>query len=198
MKPDDLEAMLAARGAIRRGHFALSSGLHSDVYVQKFRVLEQPEDARRLGAAVAGLFDSGLDVVASPAVGALLLGFTTALAANARFIFTERVDGLMGFRRGFRLEHHERVLVVEDVVTTGGSVAEVAALVGAAGARLVGVGALIDRRRRPIGELGLGAPFRALARVEADAWPPDACPRCASGEALEDPGSNRPHGKRLG
>lgn len=195
MKPDDLEAMLTARGAIRRGHFSLSSGLHSDVYVQKFRVLEHPEDARRLGVAVAGLFDSSFDVVASPAVGALLLGFTTALAANVRFIFAERVDGLMRFRRGFKLEPHERVLVVEDVVTTGGSAAEVAALVGAAGAQLEGVGALIDRIRRPMGELGLGAPFRALLRVDADAWPPDACPLCDSGESLEDPGS-RPRGKR--
>jgi len=197
VRPDELEAMVAARGAVRRGHFALSSGLHSDVYVQKFRMLERPEDARRLGAAVAALFHSGFDVVASPAVGALLLGFTTALAANARFIFAERVDGLMSFRRGFSLEPHERVLVVEDVVTTGGSAAEVLALLRGAGARLEGVGALIDRSGRPAAELGLGAPFRALLRLQTDAWPPEVCPLCASGEPLEDPGSSRPSGKSL-
>lgn len=190
MRPDEVLQMLEGTGAVQRGHFRLSSGRHSDVYAQKFRVLEHPRLARDLGAAIADEFAGGFDVVASPAVGAVILGFATALAADARFVFTERVEGSMAFRRGFRVEPHERVLVVEDVVTTGGSVKEVLDLVGPMGADVVGVGALIDRRNRGSAP-DLGVPLRALLRLDAASWEEEGCPLCARQQPIADPGSSR-------
>ena len=176
-----------------RGHFELSSGRHSNLFVQKFRVLEHPRLAQRFGESLAQLFDKRFDVVAAPAVGAVILGFTTALAADARSIFAERVDGEMTFRRGFRIEPHAQVLVVEDVVTTGGSAREVVELVRRSGAGVVGVGALLDRGdpARSEGDAALGAPLRALVKLEVESWESGDCPLCASNEPLEDPGSRR-------
>ena len=190
MRPEEVLAMLEDTGAVQRGHFRLSSGRHSDVYAQKFRVLEHPRLARDLGAAIAEEFEGGFDVVASPAVGAVILGFATALAAEARFVFTERVEGSMAFRRGFRVEPHDRVLVVEDVVTTGGSVREVVDLLRPVGAVVVGVGALIDRTN-PGSAPDLGVPLRALVRLEAASWEERECPLCARQQPIVDPGSSR-------
>ena len=189
MTASDVEAILEQTGAVLRGHFQLSSGRHSDVFVQKFRVLEHPQLAQRLGADLAELFEE-FDAVASPAVGALVLGFATALAANARFIFAERVDDRMTFRRGFVLAPEERVLIVEDIVTTGGSAREVVDAVRAAGATPVGVGALLDRGD-PARPPDLGAELRSLARLDVTSWAPEDCPLCLSGAPLEDPGSRR-------
>jgi len=190
MTPDEVLAMLETTGAVQRGHFRLASGLHSDLYAQKFRVLERPQLARDLGAAMAEAFDCAFDVVASPAVGAVILGFTTALAADARFIFTERVGGSMAFRRDFVVEPGERVLVVEDVVTTGGSVKEVLDLLGQTEARVVGVGALIDRTNRGSAP-DFGVPLRALLRLDAPAWEEADCPLCSAGRPFTEPGSGR-------
>jgi orotate phosphoribosyltransferase len=173
-----------------RGHFALSSGRHSDLFVQKFRALEHPRLAQSFGEAIAARFEMAFDVVASPAVGAVVLGFCTALAAGARMVFAERVGGALELRRGFRIEPRERVLVVEDVITTGGSAAEVVDLVRAASARVVGIGALIDRAD-PAQSLPPGVKLAALVRLEADSWDPSDCPRCREGVPLEDPGSRR-------
>lgn len=182
--------MLESTGGVQRGHFRLASGRHSDVFAQKFRVLEHPRLARDLGAAIAKEFEGTFDVVASPAVGAVVLGFATALAEDARFIFAERVKGSMKFRRGFHVEPHERVLVVEDVVTTGGSVKEVLALLGPIGAPVAGVGALVDRSN--LGSApDLGVPFRALLRLDAQDWDEVDCPLCARQQPLTDPGSSR-------
>lgn len=186
----DPELLLAETGALLRGHFKLSSGRHSDVYVQKFRLFENPAPTQLCGHALAARFEGGFDVVASPAMGALVLGWATALAAETRSVFTERVDGRMAFRRGFRLDPGERVLVVEDVVTTGGSAREVVDLVSAAGAVPVGVGALVDRSE-PGSPPSLGVPLEALARLEAASWDAASCPQCRSGAPLEDPGSRR-------
>lgn len=179
-----------------RGHFELSSGRHSDVFVQKFRVLEQPRLAQRFGESLAELFDNEFDVVAAPAVGAVVLGFTTALAADARSVFAERVDGRLDFRRGFEIAPREKVLVVEDVVTTGGSAREVVELVKRAGGNVVGVGALLDRAdaSRPPDEAALGAPLRALVKLEVESWDPAECPLCASNQPVSDPGSRRLRG----
>jgi orotate phosphoribosyltransferase len=168
----------------------LSSGRHSDLFAQKFRVLEHPGIAIRFGQAISDAFEGEFDVVASPAVGAVVLGFSTALAGGARFIFSERSDDAMTFRRGFEIQPQERVLVVEDVVTTGGSAAEVVSLVTASGGRCVGIGTLIDRvdAARPA---DLGAPLRSLVHLEARSWEPEACPLCADGVPLDDPGSRR-------
>ena len=191
MNAAEIVEVLEKRGAIRRGHFVLSSGRHSDVFVQKFRVLEHPRLAQRFGEAIAAAFPEGFDVVASPAVGAVVLGFTTALARGARFIFAERADDELTFRRGFRVEPHERVLVVEDVITTGGSARSVVQLVRASGGEAVGVGALLDRCD-PAGATDIGVAVRALVKLPAASWAaPGECPLCARGVALSDPGSRR-------
>ena len=190
MNPAEVLETLERNGAVLRGHFRLTSGRHSDVFAQKFRVLEHPSLARDFGDEIARSFAGEFDVVASPAVGALILGFTTSLAAGARFIFTERVDGAMALRRGFEIAPGERVLVVEDVVTTGGSVQEVVTLVRKAGGEVAGVGALVDRTN-PRAGVDFGAPFRALVRLDASAWPADECPLCLRNEPIVEPGSSR-------
>lgn len=178
------------RGAVLHGHFRLSSGRHSDLFVQKFRVFEHPGLTQALGEAIAERFSGRFDVVACPAVGAIVLGFATALAAGKRLVFTERVDGEMTLRRGFALEHGERVLVVEDVITTGGSAREVVHLVTSAGASAVGIGALIDRGD-PAKQTSFDVPFEPLVRIEVSSWSEDECPLCADGIPIEDPGSRR-------
>jgi orotate phosphoribosyltransferase len=153
--------------------------------VQKARVLEDPTATMRLAAEIASWYPA-IDAVVAPAVGAVALGFAVALAAGARSLFAEREDGRMQLRRGFELAPGERTLVVEDVVTTGASAAEVHGIVAALGAQGLGVAALIDRSvagARP------AFPFRAVLRVEADSWLPGSCPLCADGRPLEAPGS---------
>jgi orotate phosphoribosyltransferase len=167
------------------GHFVLSSGRHSDRYVQKARLLERPELAMEAAREIASWY-SMIEVVVAPAVGAVSLGFAVALAAGARSVFTERVEDRMTLRRGFDLAAGERTLVVEDVVTTGGSAREVADVVAALGADLLGVAALVDRSTGPV-----DLPLRALLRVEARAWPADECPLCRAGRAFDSPGSRR-------
>lgn len=192
MNPVEILEVLEKKGAVLRGHFELSSGRHSNVFVQKFRVLEHPRLAQRFGESLADLFEKRFDVVAAPAVGAVVLGFTTALAGDARSLFAERSDGRMSFRRGFQIAPRERVLVVEDVVTTGGSAREVVDLVKQAGGEVVGVGALLDRADPSRNDAeALGAPLRSLVQLKVDSWEPGECPLCASNEPLEDPGSRR-------
>ena len=182
--------VLEKRAALLRGHFLLSSGRHSDLFVQKFRVLEHPRLAQRFGEEISARFTRAFDVVASPAVGAVVLGFATALAAGSRFVFAERERDALTFRRGFQIRPHERVLVVEDVITTGASARSVVALVRQAGGEPVGVGALLDRCDQAR-TAELGVPLRALVRLPADSWAPGACPLCARGVPLDDPGSRR-------
>jgi orotate phosphoribosyltransferase len=183
MREAEVLDLLRDSGALRSGHFLLSSGGHSPTYVEKARVFERPEATIRLGRAIAGRFES-VEVVVSPAVGALPLGFAVALEAGARFMFAERREERMDLRRGFRLRPGERTLVVEDVVTTGGSAAEVFSLARDSGAEALAVAAMVDRST---GELPF--PFAALARVEAAVFEPGSCPLCDSGFPLESPGS---------
>ena len=185
-----LEA-LEERGAVLRGHFRLSSGRHSDVFVQKFRVFEDPILTRTMGEQMAQMYeDESFDTVASPAVGAIVLGFSVALAGATRMIFSEREGDAMAFRRGFELRPEERVLVVEDVVTTGGSAREVVDLVRAAGATPIGAAVLLDRSD-PNDPPDLGVPLRSLVRLDVASFTEDECPQCAEGLELEDPGSRR-------
>lgn len=190
MNPAEIMSVLEERGAVLRGHFRLSSGRHSDVFVQKFRIFENPRLTQSFGDEIARLFDQDFDVVASPAVGAIALGFATGLAADKRFVFAERFEGRLALRRGFKVGPHERTLVVEDVVTTGGSAAEVVDLVRGAGGDPVGVAALLDRSdlERPP---DLGAPLKSLVRLEADTWNEADCPLCLASRPLDDPGSRR-------
>jgi orotate phosphoribosyltransferase len=170
-------------GAMLQGHFLLSSGRHSDRYVQKARILEQPAATMALAREMASWYD-GVDVVVAPAVGAINLGFAVALEAGARSVFAEREDGAMGLRRGFVVEAGERALVVEDVITTGGSANEVWSLVGRLGAERLGVAALVDRSTGP-----LPFPLRAVVRIEAVSWGPAECPLCRERRPIDSPGS---------
>jgi orotate phosphoribosyltransferase len=178
--------LLAACGALREGHFALSSGLHSPAYVQCALLLEDPARARRAGEALARrLADLEPESVLSPALGGVLIGHETAAALRVPFRFTERKDGRMELRRGFHLRPGERVVVVEDVVTTGKSTRETIAVAEAQGARVVGVGAILDRS----GGNPFAVALRTLLALDLPTWRPEDCPLCRKGRAPEKPGS---------
>lgn len=185
MTPDEIRKAFEEHGVIMTGHFKLTSGRHSDLYVQKQRVLEDPGLTMRLATEIVSRFPPGsFDVVASPAVGAIALGAFVAYAAGVRFVFTERVGDAMTLRRGQHLGAGDRVLVVEDIVTTGGSAGEVVDLARASGAELAGVAVIADRSMSPP-----PYPLTALLRVEARDWAPDECPLCAKGLSIVSPGS---------
>ena len=186
MTSSEALALLTEHGAVGRGHFRLSSGLHSDRYVQCALVCQWPTVVERLGAAIAERFTSAAPtVVCSPAMGGVIIGHEVARALGVRMVFTERVDGSMSLRRGFSLEPSERVLVVEDVVTTGRSPRETIAVIASDGACAIGVGCIVDRSRG----VDLGVPLRSLVEVEAAVWEPDECPLCRSEIDLTTPGS---------
>jgi orotate phosphoribosyltransferase len=189
--------VLKRTGALMEGHFKLSSGRHSDTYVQKQMVFQHPRLTASLGEALAERFEAerfeaeqfmkgghAFDTVLSPAVGAILFGNAVAYAAGGRFVYAERVDGAMTLRRAQALDSGERVLIVEDVVTTGGSAAEVLTIARAAHATVVGVACLVDRTTAQ-------PPFRlhSLVRMEAKDWAPEDCPLCAAGIPITSPGS---------
>jgi orotate phosphoribosyltransferase len=174
-------------GALMRGHFRLTSGLHSDIYLQSALVLQYPEHAARLGDALAAPFaQTGAQTVLAPAIGGILVAHEVARALGGRALFTEREDGAMRLRRGFTLMRGERCLVVEDVITTGGSTREVVECVRATGATVVGVGSLIDRSG---GAATFDVTRTALATVTATTWPPESCPLCKNGGRAIKPGS---------
>lgn len=182
--------MLEETGALLEGHFLLASGLHSAQYLQCARLLEDPRRAERLGAAVAKKFaGQKLDLVASPALGALIIGHEVARAVGARFIFTERDEtGEAALRRGFRVMPGERALVVEDVVTTGGSTHQVLAVLRAGGAEIRAVATLVDRSG---GSVEFGVPLVSLLQLPIPTWTADQCELCRRGIRLEKPGSRR-------
>jgi orotate phosphoribosyltransferase len=174
-------------GALMRGHFRLTSGLHSDIYLQSALVLQYPEHAARLGGALAAPFgDAGAQSVLAPAIGGILVAHEVARALGVRALFTERENGVMRLRRGFALTPGERCLVVEDVITTGGSTREVVECVRASGGAVVGVGSLIDRSG---GAAAFDVKRAALATVSATTWPPESCPLCKTGSQAIKPGS---------
>jgi orotate phosphoribosyltransferase len=179
-------------GAYLRGHFRLTSGLHSAAYLQSALVLQYPQHAEALGrelaAALTELADTeGVALVVAPALGGLIIGHEVARALGVRFLFTERdADRRMSLRRGFTLEPGERVLVVEDVITTGGSTIEVIDIVRAAGAIPVAAGSIIDRSG---GKADVGIPRAALATLKVEAHQPAECPMCKAGEPVVKPGS---------
>ncbi len=188
MTEEQVLSALKEAGAVLDGHFVLTSGRHSDTYVQCARVLENTPLTTRLGrSAAARIGERRVDLVASPAVGGIVFGFAVAQALGVKFIFTEREGGEMVFRRSFDVPAGSRVLVVEDVVTTGGSVAEVVALVKAAGAEVVGVVSLIDRG----GEKAFAEELWPLLQLEVESWDPSECGLCASGVPVHSPGSRR-------
>lgn len=168
------------------GHFRLTSGLHSDRYIEKFRLLEQPRALRQAAEAmIDGLDPASVEVVLGAAIGGILLAGAVSALLGRRTMFTERVDGEMTLRRGFSLRPEEKVLIVEDIVTTGGSVNELLGVVRTAGAQPVKVICLVDRSSTG---LSLDLPTRALLRLPISAWPPEACPLCREGRPLQEPG----------
>ncbi len=188
MTESDVLAALKDAGAILHGHFQLTSGRHSDTYVQCARILEDPALTTRLAEAMAAsVRDRTIDLVAAPAVGGIIIGFAVAQALGVKFIFSERQQGAMTFRRSFTINPGQRVLVVEDVVTTGGSVAEVIDLVRAAGGDVVAVTSIIDRG----GEKAFDADYRPLLKLEVESMEPPRCPQCAAGTPIDSPGSRR-------
>jgi len=180
MTQEEVRALLVKTGAIMDGHFLLTSGLHSPHYVEKFNVLQHPAYTAQLCAAMAEKFkDAEIETVVGPVTGGILLAHETGKSLGTRAIFTERVDGKMTFRRGFSLRAGERVLIVEDIVTTGGSIKEVIEVVKAAGAVPVAVSMLVDRSG---GKANFGdVPSTALLTMDVETYSPDTCPLCAKG-----------------
>lgn len=176
-------------GALLEGHFRLSSGLHSSSYLQCALVLQHPARAEALGAGIADLTRSwGANVVLSPALGGIVIGQEVGRALGVRAIFAERTDGTLALRRGFALSLDDRVLVVEDVLTTGGSTRETIAVAEAHGATVVGAASIMDRSH---GAHGLSVPFAGLCPMNVLAHAADACPLCQQGVPVTKPGSRR-------
>jgi orotate phosphoribosyltransferase len=175
--------------ALLEGHFILSSGLHSPKYLQCARALQHPADAAKFGKAIAAHFtDANVETVASPAIGGLIIGFAVAQALNVRFIWTERENGLMTLRRGFSVGENEQILVVEDVITTGGSTRECIEALETRGAKVVGAASIIDRSN---GRADVGVPRIALASLDVPSYQTEDCPLCARGEIAVKPGSRK-------
>jgi orotate phosphoribosyltransferase len=190
MSPEEFLALAREAGALLEGHFVLSSGLHSARYFQCARLLAHPDVATRVGAALGKkAAELGVDVTIAPALGGILVAHEVARALGVRALFAERdpASGELALRRGFSLEPNERVLVLEDVVTTGGSLRETMGVVRAHGGRVVATGALVDRGEKParFDEL----PFLSLARLDVPVYEPSTCPLCQSGSAAVKPGS---------
>ncbi len=176
-------------GALLEGHFVLTSGLHSGIYLQCALVLQHPREAEAFGRSIADSFKSeNIETVVSPAIGGLIIGHEVARALGARFIWTERENGKMVLRRGFSVSPHERVLVVEDVVTTGGSTRETVAALQGDGARVVAAASIIDRSS---GKAEVGVPRSALATLDVPSVEPANCEACKRGEPAIKPGSRK-------
>jgi len=174
-------------GALLIGHFLLSSGLHSDRYLQSALVLQQPDIATKLCAALAEHFkNQKIDVVIAPALGGLFVSHETARALGVRALFAERVDGELTLRRGFSIKPGERVLVVEDVITTGKSTKETILVATNAGGVVVAAGSLVDRSN---GKADLGVPYKSLLVLDVPSYTAEACPMCKSGSTPVKPGS---------
>jgi len=174
-------------GALLSGHFLLTSGLHSDAYFQCALVFQYPRHAETLCRAIADHFyQDEIQLVIAPAVGGIVVGQEIARLLGVRSVFTERVDGKMTLRRGFRIHKGEKVLVAEDVTTTGGSVKEVIDVVKAGGADPVSVAAVVDRSG---GSINFGIPYFSLLKMNVNNYKPDQCPMCQSGSEPVKPGS---------
>ena len=184
---DDLLALLQKTNALLEGHFRLSSGLHSREYLQCALVLQHPQHAEWLGRAIAARTRYlRATVVFSPALGGVVIGHEVARALGVRALFAERQDGILVLRRGFVLGETDRVLVVEDVVTTGGSTRETMQVAAASGARVVGAASIVDRSG---GRARLEVPFESLLDIDVPTYQPDECPLCAKGLPITKPGS---------
>ena len=187
LQPEQVIEKFRQTGALLEGHFLLTSGLHSAVYLQCALVLQHPRTAEEFGREIASHFrDAGIQTVASPAIGGIVIGHEVARALDARFIWTERESGKMILRRGFSVGPGERILVVEDVVTTGGSTRETIAALQSLGADVRGAASIIDRSS---GAADVGVLRIALATLNVPAVEPAVCVACLRGEEAIKPGS---------
>jgi len=189
LDPEHVIDQFRITGALLEGHFQLSSGLHSTVYLQCALVLQFPDKAEIFGRAIAEQYrGEGIQLVASPAIGGIVIGHEVARALGARFVWTEREAGQMTLRRGFTVSPAEKVLVVEDVITTGGSTRDTIQALTAAGAEVVGAASIIDRSG---GAAEVGVPRISLATLNVPALSTDVCEACRRGEPAVKPGSRK-------
>jgi orotate phosphoribosyltransferase len=189
LQPEEVIERFRRTGALLEGHFILSSGLHSTNYLQCALLLQHPAEAVRFGQALAEQFqDQRIETVAAPAIGGIVIGYEVARQLGSRFIWTEREAGQMTLRRGFTIRPGESVLVVEDVITTGGSTRETVETLRNAGARVVSAASIIDRSS---GRADVGVPRVALATLDVPSVAPSACEACARGEQAIKPGSRK-------
>ena len=189
MTRDELLDLYRRSGALLEGHFRLTSGLHSPGYLQCALVLQHPQHAEALGRAIADrVRDLRATVVLSPALGGVVIGQEVGRALGVRAIFAERQDGKLALRRGFTLDPADRVLVVEDVMTTGGSTRETIEVAKAAGGQVVGTASIVDRSG---GTIRFDVPFVSLLDIALPTYEQDRCPLCAEGLAVVKPGSRQ-------
>lgn len=198
----DIKKIYRDADALLEGHFKLSSGNHSQFYLQSAKVLENPRTAKLLATALAKqIRESGIeiDTVCAPALGGLIAGYALAEALDVRYIFAERVEGEMSIRRGFEVSKGEKVLICEDIITTAGSALEAASVVESLGGEIVAFAALANRgfcqrqgspiEQKPNCKLPKGMPFFALADFDFEMYPPEECPLCSDGSEAIKPGS---------
>jgi len=189
MNEAEVRQLFVETGAILEGHFLLTSGLHSPIYVEKFQVIQYPKHTEQLCTALAERFKSdNIELVVGPVTGGIVLAHEVGKHLNTRAIFTERENGKMALRRGFVIEPGQRVLIVEDIVTTGGSVQEVIEVVREQGGIPVAVGILVDRSG---GKADFGIPAKALLHLTVPTYQPTDCPLCQSGVAVTKRGSRK-------
>jgi orotate phosphoribosyltransferase len=189
MKQTEVLDTFKRTSALLEGHFVLSSGLHSSVYLQCAIALQTPVVTAQFGEAIAGQFrGQGIETVASPAIGGLIIGYEVARQLGVRFIWTERDQGVMTLRRGFTVREGDRILVVEDVITTGGSTRDTIKALTDSSAVVVGAASIIDRSG---GAADVGVPRLSLATLNVPAVPPADCDACKRGESAIKPGSRK-------
>lgn len=187
MTSDQVLDIYKKTGALLTGHFLLSSGLHSELYLQSALVLQRPEIATQLCAALAEHFTSAqIEVVIAPALGGVFVSHEMARALGVRALFAERANGELTLRRGFSIKPDERVLVVEDVITTGKSTKETIKVVQQAGGIVIAAASLVDRSD---GKAELGVPYKSLVTLNVPVYSPEACPLCKTGSTPVKPGS---------
>jgi orotate phosphoribosyltransferase len=185
---EGIQQVLQDSGSLLEGHFLLTSGRHSDKYIEKIRIIHDPEKVEAVGAALAArLEEYDPDVVIGPAMGGIVLAYETARRLGKKFAFTQREEGRMVIRPGFRLEPGTRAIVIEDIVTTGGSVFEVLEVLKSIGVETLAVGVIVDRSG---GKVDFGVPMLPLLSVDIETWTPEECPLCKLGIDLTKPGSS--------
>lgn len=184
---EEIMEMLQKTNALRKGHFKLTSGLHSEGYVQCALLLKEPPLAEKAGRALGEKFqEEKPDIVVGPAIGGIIIAYEVARSLGVPGIFAERENGKMTLRRGFSVEKGQRALVVEDVITTGGSSQEVVELLQTMGVEVIGVGSIIDRSG---GQNKLTVPYKSLLALDIKTYEPEQCPLCKEGKAIDKPGS---------